>query len=432
MAANAADMVTEAGNVFLRNYLFRNLYPEWCPENSKMPDTTWTKSQIELPNRKDFAKMEKSIEAHGSDSSVVSRHYSYIKFDDIVSPGYFETPELRKKMINYVRSCFALREFPHTPVDFIGTRWHDNDAYSEIEKWENVETIKISAEFIEHGQRESIFPEFFSIPVLDGVKKDLGSYLYSALMMMEPVPEEKQNFKREWFVYFDWTKETDPETGYHKMKRSDDGMVIPVGNRFQCADVAKTEGGGDYSTSMTITTDHENNWYILDMWRDQVRPMTLADKYIDMFYYWFPLEIGIETITYELMLKLYIEEKMRREGISFPVTSINQGNKLSKEIKIKALQPMFESKCIYLPRGHALTPVLEEELIRFPSGKNDDLIDTLQMFREMVFPSSNAKPRVMQPNSLEMWKSRLKKWHKNPNRFFRDYQADLSAMLRRS
>ena len=248
-------------------------------------------------------------------------------------------------------ACFALREFPDTPVDFIGTRWHDNDAYSEIEKWENVETIKISAEYVEHGMRQSIFPEYFSIPVLDGVKKDLGSYLYSALMMMEPVPEEKQNFKREWFVYFDWTKEVDPETGYHKMRRSDDNMVIPVGNRFQCSDVAKTEGGGDYSTSMTITTDHENNWYILDMWRDQVRPMTLADKYIDMFYYWFPVEIGIETITYEMMLKLYIEEKMRREGISFPITSINQGNKLSKEIKIKALQPMFESKCIYLPRG---------------------------------------------------------------------------------
>src|SRR3972149_7755341 len=55
--ANSKDMVSEIGDIFIRNELFRILYPEWCPENQKMPDTTWTKAQIELPNRKDFAKM---------------------------------------------------------------------------------------------------------------------------------------------------------------------------------------------------------------------------------------------------------------------------------------------------------------------------------------------------------------------------------------
>ena len=122
------------------------------------------------------------------------------------------------------------------------------------------------------------------------------------------------------------------------------------------------------------------------------------------------------------MLKLYIEEKMRREGIVLNVEEIKPSTKLTKEMKIKSIQPLFESKCIYFPRGHALTPILKEELERFPSGKTDDLADALQMQRELVFPSHNVKIKSSDPNSLEVWKDRLKKWHKNKSRFFKDYE----------
>jgi len=420
--SNASDMVKEAGDQFIRNALFRELYPEHCPQNPKMPDTVWTRSQIELPNREDFSKMEKSIEAHGSDSSVVSRHYSYMKFDDIVAPGYYETPELRKKMLNYVRSCFALREFPNTPVDFIGTPWHDSDAYSEIENWGNVETIKISAEYIEDNKRVSIFPEFFDIPVLDILKKEYGSYLYSSLMLMDPVPEESQVFKSSWWVHFDYIKEFDEGSGFQKIKREDDEGIVPIGYRFMTVDPAKKEGAGDYSAIIVITTDKENNWYILDLWRGQVNPMTLADKIIEMAYYWFPQTIGIESIAYQEMLKLYVEEKMRREGIVLNVTEIKQSTRLTKEMKIKSVQPLFESKCIYYPRGHALTPILKEELERFPTAKTDDLADALQMQRELVFPSGGSVIKSKDPKSIDVWKERLRKWHKNKSKFFKDYE----------
>ncbi len=428
---NAKDMVTEAGDVFIKNSLFRNLYPEWCPENPTMPDTTWTTERIELPNRKDFAKMEKSIEAHGSDTSVVSRHYTYMKFDDLVAPKYFETPELRKKMRNYFKACLSLRDMPNTPIDVIGTRWHDDDLYGEIEKWSNVETIRIPAEYYVDGIRHSIFPEIYPIPVLDDLKRDQGSYLYSALYMLDPIPEELQLFKTSWFVHFDWTKEFDQESGYQKLRREDDGAVITVGNRFMTVDPAKKEGKGDYTAITVTTTDNENNWYVLDMWRGQVNPMAVADKVIEMAYYWFPQTIGIETIAYQEMLKLYIEEKMRREGIVLNVTEIKQGNQLSKEMKIKSLQPLFESQCVYLPRQHPLTPTLKEELERFPAGKTDDLADSLQMQRELVFPSPQSKMTKYVPNSLELWKKRLKLWHKSRKSFV-DYGAEMSRLLGRS
>ena len=426
--ANSKDMVSEIGDVFIRSELFRNLYSEWCPENQKMPDTVWTKAQIELPNRKDFAKMEKSVEAHGADTAVVSRHYTRLMFDDIVAPGNIETPELRKKTLNYFRACLSLKESVDTPIDLVGTRWHDSDLYSElISNWD-IEVVKIPAII----DSQPVFPELFSLEALEELKKNQGSYLYSALYMLDPVPEEMQTFKTSWWVHFDWVKEFDEQSGYQKMCREDDGEIIPIGHRFMCSDVAKSEGKGDYSTGMVITTDNENNWYILDMWRGQVLPMALADKLIDICYYWFPNVVGIETITYELMLKLYIEEKMRRERINFPVQAINQGNKLSKELKIKALQPMFESKCIYFPRNHPLTPILKEELERFPSGKNDDLADTLQMFRELVFPSKNVRIKSKDPNSLDAWKDKLKKWHKNKQVFFKDYQSDYKRLMGRA
>ncbi len=421
--ANAKDMVSEVGDVFIRNDLFRNLYQEHCPENPKMPETTWTKAQIELPNRGDFTKMEKSVEAHGSDTSVVSRHYTYMKFDDLVAPGYYETPELRKNMMAYIKACLSLRDVPDTPIDFIGTRWHDDDAYGTIEKWDDVETIKIPAVYVEDNVRVSIFPEFYPISVLDNLKKNQGSYIYSALYMLDPVPEEDQLFKTSWWVHYDWVKEFDEGTGFQKMRREDDGVIVPVGHRFMTVDPAKTEGKGDYTAIIVITTDKENNWYILDMWRGQVNPMAVADKVIDMAYYWFPQETGIESVAYQQMLKLYIEEKMAREGIVLSVKEIKASTKLTKEMKIKSVQPLFESKCIYFPRGHALTPILKEELERFPAGKTDDMADALQMQRELVFPSNVSATKSKDPGSLDAWKERLKKWHKNKTKFFRDYEA---------
>lgn len=430
--ANAKDMVSEAGDVFIRNELFRNLYPEYCPENPKMPDTTWTKAAIELPNRKDFAKMEKSIEAHGSDTSVVSRHYSYMKFDDVVSPGYFETPELRKKMLNYIRSCFALREFPNTPVDFIGTNWHDSDAYTEIQKWSDVETIKIPAEYYDGTEKKSIFPEHYPIPVLDDLRKTYGSYLYSALMMLDPVPEELQLFKKEWFVYYKWIKQIDNATGYQKIQRQDDGIILSIGNRFMTVDPARTEGAGDYSAIIINMTDEENNWYNLDLWRGQVNPMTLADKFIDMYFYWNPIVCGIETVAYQKMLKLYIEEKMRREGFAINIEELEPTTRQSKEMKIKALQPLYESRCIYHNIDHPLTPILEEEYSRFPKGATDDLIDAMQMQKHLIFPSSVSKVKSQERNSLDTWKGILKKWNKNRDRFFVDHQQNINDFFRRS
>lgn len=423
--ANSKDMVSETGDVFIRNELFRQLYPEWCPENPKMPDTTWSRGQIELPNRKDFAKMEKSIEAHGSDTSVVSRHYTYMKFDDLVAPGYFETSELRKKMKDYFKACLSLKDMPNTPIDVMGTPWHDDTVYEEIEKWDEVETIKIPAEYFDElGVRQSIFPEIYPIETLDQYRKSQGSYLYSALYLMNPIPDEMQLFKKNWFVYYKNAKQFDEITGYQKIIRQDDNTMLTIGNRFMTVDPAKKEGAGDYSAIIVNTTDEENNWYIVDMWRGQVNPMTLSDKIIDMYFYWNPIILGIETIAYQQMLKLYIEEKMRREGFPLNIQEIEPSTKISKEMKIKALQPMYESKCIYHPEGHQLTPVLEEELTRFPAGKNDDLIDALQMQKHLIFPSRVTKTKCKDANSLDVWKERLKRFKKDKGRFFKDYERE--------
>ncbi len=431
--SNASDMINEAGNYYLRDELFRTLYTEWCPQNAKNPDTTWSRYQIELPNRKDIGKMEKTFESLGADSSVVSRHYNYMKFDDLVAPGNIETPELRKKVRDYFKACLSLREYPGSPIDVIGTRWHDDDLYGEIMKWSEVETIRIPAEYYnEDNVRCARFPEVYPLEELDKLKRDQGSYLYSSLYMLDPIPEEMQLFKRSWFVDFDWIKGIDEVSGYQRMRREDDGEIVTVGHRFMSVDPAVVEGRGDYSVIMVTTTDSENNWYILDMWRKQCNPMELADKIIEMNYYWFPLSIGIEAVCFQQMLKFYLDEVARREGIFLPLQEIQAGSKLSKEIKIKSLQPHFESKCIYFPKEHLLTPIIKEELERFPAGKTDDLADDLQMQRELIFPSRNVRQRAREFHSLEAWKERLKKWHKDPGRYFRDQEYIYNTHLRGS
>ena len=85
-------------------------------------------------------------------------------------------------------------------------------------------------------------------------------------------------------------------------------------------------------------------------------------------------KIGIEKTIYKDAIQEFFNDEMRRRG-KFPYVVELQHNQTNKETRIRGLLPYYESKTVFHIKGHC--EGLENELLTFPMGKNDDVIDSL-------------------------------------------------------
>lgn len=408
--ANAKSMVTSIGNHYLNNNKFRHFFPEYCPQNIKAPETKWTEGEIHIPNRYKTGGvpvMEGTFEAFGPEVTITSRHYDYIKLDDLVTRENSTTKDQMDKIKTFYKSVHPLKDNPKTPMDVIGTPWDDYDLYEDLRHDDMIETIFVPALV----NNKATFPQRYGLQDLEDIKKNIGTYLFNALYMLDPISYENAIFKHEWFRYFKLINKT--------IIKDDDGEKIPVGNTFMSLDGAVTEGKNDYSAMMVVTTDYKKNMYILETWKKQVDPVELLNEVVRLYFKWNCKVLISQKIVIEKMLRSFLKEKMRKEH--FYINLQEQGNLTTqtKEYRIKSVQLYYETGAIYHQKNQT---DLEEELLRFPKAKYDDLADCLQMLPDIVFPSAKKQPsKDYAPNSLYVWKKRLNKLFDENKQFHLGY-----------
>jgi predicted phage terminase large subunit-like protein len=233
--------------------------------------------------------------------------------------------------------------------------------------------------------------------------KKVGVSLFNALYMLDPVPEEDAIFKSSWFKHFKLDR-----TGT-KIHIEGNNDVIQITDTFMTIDAAVEEGRGDYSAIVVSTTDKDGKIYILECFREQVNPVQFIDKMVEMYKQWNCFKCAGQKGVVENMLLSFLKEKMKRDKFYMNIVPIGGITKQSKEYRIKSLQPYYESGSVYHRRGHC--EELEEELIRFPKARYDDLSDATQMQLDIIMPSSGQpiKRKEYSNDSLYVWKKRLGK-----------------------
>ena len=402
--ANAKSMVTAIGLPYLTNPRFRMLYEKFCPKKPQAPETKWTGAEIEVPNRYcegGHPVMESTFEAFGADSTLTSRHFDYIKVDDLVTGENCTTKEQMDKVKDFWKRIFPLRNSPDTPIDVIGTRWDDYDLYGELEKDPDIEVIKFAAGLT---IRKPLWPERYPLEELAKIKSGpkMGAYLFSCLYEMEPVPQEEAIFKDKYFRYF--TIAPDRRT-----LTREDGAVLEINQTYMTVDGATEEGKNDYSCIMIGMMDHKQNIYLLDHLIKQVDPTTLIEKMYEYYEKWHCIKYASQKALVEKMLQAFMKKKLREEKKFMNFVPLQKNTVQNKEWLIKQLQPWYEGGYIW-HNENMRDGEHESQLVRFPKAKNDNGPDTEQMLLEILVPSSKRKiVESLDRNSLEMWKRRLKR-----------------------
>jgi predicted phage terminase large subunit-like protein len=306
----------------------------------------------------------------GIGQTKVGMHYDIIICDDLHSEKNITSKEMIEGVINHYKLLFSLLE-PDGEMIVIGTRWDYSDLYQYIIDNES-DRFKVFIRKAIQDDGTLLMPDRLTKEFLDNIKKTQGTYHFSGQYLNEPVSDETAVFKKEDFKHY---------------KQED--LDIPL-NIFMSVDPAiSIEKTADYSAIVVGGFDNSGNIYILDIFRERVEAKDLINQIFTMAEKWRPRMVGIEVTAFQQVMVYNINEEMRARGIYLPISGLKRDTFESKEMRIRGLQPKYQAHQIYHPRKHAYLFDLEFELLRFPRGKTDDIIDAEADLLQIAYPRKN-------------------------------------------
>tara|TARA_R100000808_G_scaffold23402_1_gene51909 strand:+ start:1587 stop:3245 length:1659 start_codon:yes stop_codon:yes gene_type:complete len=389
---NASKKLLAIRKLILESPLLPLLFPERMPTSS----STLSTEAITLPRTIPIA--DATFEAAGAGTQVTSRHHRCIIEDDTVAPEIDNmtgdvvepTPEQVEKAIGFHKVAhFLLNDFKTDRRIVVGTRWAERDLFSHIrEKEPQYKWLSRAAKELEDGtpshDGECVYPERFDDEVLDEIRSTVGEYMFSSLMLNLPINPSTRVFQDEWIKFYD---------------KPPQGLVA-----FTTVDPAPNDGsetGSDPDYNVVLTAGIQLlpgtvRIYVLDYFRDRCNPKKLIDQIFTHNTLYQPMKVGIETVAYQKTLAYWLKEMQTEKREWFSVEELKPPRK--SKAHVYGLQPMFEAARIFI---QPWMTELRQELLSFPRGAHDDLVDALA-YQQKFWKHAEL---VEQPETPEMFQS---------------------------
>lgn len=403
---NAVSKLRTIKTIVESNEIFRMLFPELLPDK----DCIWKSDSLCLKRPGYFN--ESTFEAAGTRTTVTSRHYNLIIEDDTVAPdlddltedNVLPTKEDVAQAIGWHRLVAPLLVNPKSDQNLVvGTRWFEEDLLSWIEDHEKSfkhynRACREDSEGNPDSKGEVAYPGRFDAQTLEELEDSLGPYLFSCLYLNMPIRSEDMTFKPDWIQYY----ETEPQN------------IIAYTSVDPASDPDEAKGKTDFAVVLTTGKDLDTGEiYILDYIRERMNPSQTISAIFRQVRKFHPVTVRVESVAYQNTLLYWIKERMRKENEFFMVEGV-PCSKASKPAKIKGLQPVFANGVIFMRRW--MTD-LRNELLAFPIGKYDDVIDALSMQIAMwgaTVIRNKREQMINDPMSLDYALDELKNRHKQP------------------
>lgn len=359
----------------IQQYLVRGaILPQYF---GQYESNRWNQDEITIRQRKVILDAP-TIATTGLEKEQTSQHYDLIIADDLVARENSNTPEQRAKVKDYINSLMALLE-PEGELWVVGTRWSMDDAYGDLIE-EGIWDVFQRSAYTDDTKTQPIFPEKFSLEKLQFLRNKLGPTLFSCWYMNDPISQEAADFKKEWIKYYE------------------PGTAHPSSLYLTVDPAHSLSRDADYSAFVVAGMFQNRKIRVVDYVRRRVIPSDLVDIIFDLVKKWKLHRIGIETFAFQKTLKYEIQRKQRETGKFFSIDELGRRNSggrsepfLSKEARIRSLQPYFEQGLIEI--RHDMQDMVDE-LLSFPRGKRDDLIDALAYQLDHLIPSSAGRTEI--------------------------------------
>ncbi len=334
--------------------------------------------------------------AVGVGGSVTGKGADILIIDDpIKNQEEADSIENQERLYSWYRSTARTRLTPDGAIIVVLTRWNDSDLAGKIltdsgqidkkgnylpGEWEVISLPAIAEKEEKHRHKgEALWPTRFNLENLLQTKKDVGSYVWASLYQQSPVGLETQEFTEKMFQYV--------------KQRYVDTLVT---SKWVLIDTAvKEKEGSDYTGVVICSIDTEGNKYVKAK-RHRMNSTALINFIFEVWDKEKPDAIGIEETAFYTAVEPFLKLEMKKRGI-WPVIYPLKHQGRSKESRIRGLIPQYEAKSVFHIEGQ--TEDLEEEQLRFPKGKNDDLVDSLAYVDQIAVAPQRPVSYVEQARS---------------------------------
>ena len=318
---------------FEQNDWLKACFPDILWADPKKQSPKWSEDEGIVVKRKSNPK-ESTIEAWGLvDGMPVGKHFKKLVYDDIVTRESVNTPEMITKTTDALRLSYALGA-EECERRMIGTRYNMADSYDTVLKEGSFipRIYPATADGTVEGK-----PVLISQDRLDGLKVDMGDYIFACQMLQSPIAGSEHMFDiADLQVY---------EVRPHTL------------NAYLLIDPARSRKKDSANTAMVVLgMDYAGNKYLLDGVNHR---MDLQERWqwLRTLYVKWIREPGIQSVKvgYERFGAIadldYFKEKMSVEGISIPIEELEwpkegDGSKIDR---VQRLGPDIRSHRFYLP-----------------------------------------------------------------------------------
>jgi len=267
------------------------------------------------------------------------------------------------------------------------------------EDWTVTEEPKSTKSVLLREEGDALHAARFPRGRLMRIKRTLQPRHWSALYQQNPVPDEGMYFKKDMFRYV-------PNTV--------DWRGLPVYMAWDLA-IGQKESN-DYTVGVAGVLDYEDRLHVIDMVRARMDTFEIVEAILDMEKRFSDKAggcvVGIEVGTLDKAIAPQMNKRMaeRRQYLTFdpelkPITD--------KPMRARPLQGRMTQGMVLFPSPE-LNPwveTIQHELLRFPGGVNDDIVDALAWLARMVLHAhAPTRPKKSQPKS---WKEKLNKYVRN-------------------
>lgn len=260
---------------------------------------------------------------------------------------------MRQRVWDWFVSVALSRLSPQGAVVIIATRWHEDDLTGRLlrerkEEWKYLHIPAITEDRV-------VWEERWSREDYEKIRLEIGARDFEALYQGNPVPEEGAIFSRDYFKIID---------------------SIPHDLIYQCRfwDLAiSTKEGADYTVGAKIGIREDGSVVVLDIVRKRMEWAEARERIIECAKRdGEKCPVVVEGTAFQTIAI----DDLARDMIFIRVPLHKALPVKDKQTRARALAARGALKGIYLLRAPWNDDLLEE-VLRFPQGKHDDIVDAL-------------------------------------------------------
>lgn len=365
-----SDTYTQAAEFInaLKDEFEHNPKIKWLFGNMRGDD--WQDGEFVLSNGIKYAAKGSGMKIRG----IRHRHTrpTLMIFDDIENDENIKSAEQRQKLYHWFTKAAipALARGGRAVV--IGTILHFDSLVNKVMKqqdvfksWQTRVFYAITTE--EDGTERALWPEHRSLEKLRAMRDDPGDQDFIGSITFAQEYQHKPFSEEDAIIQPDWIKECEPSQVPDKHTRLARVLTIdPAASERQTA---------DFTAMIVADLYTDGNVYIRAIRNQRTSPSVTADTVRELDEIYKPQVIGIEKGALGLVFRDLLE--------GLPVIGLEPDK--DKVRRLLAVSRFFEAGRVYTVKNIQNGQAFREQLIEFPKGTHDDMVDAAAYAVRLLF-----------------------------------------------